>query len=159
MNAASGTLICTNVAARGLDIPKVDWIVQCQSMQQCLMPEHSTNIRLTDDPPDEPTDYIHRVGRTARAGQTGKSLLFLLPSELGLLRYLKEAKVPLHEFTFPQDRIANVQSQVNAFTLRRRSIRSNSLTSLRNCFRRTTFFTNLPKMAFDRTCRPTHHIL
>lgn len=81
------------MAARGLDIPRVDWIIQF-------------------DPPDDPRDYIHRVGRTARAGKVGKSLLFLLESELGFLRYLKEAKVPLNEFTFPADRIANVQSQV-----------------------------------------------
>lgn len=92
-NAESGILLCTDVAARGLDIPRVDWIVQF-------------------DPPDDPRDYIHRVGRTARAGKVGKSLLFLLESELGFLRFLKEAKVPLNEFTFPVDRIANVQSQL-----------------------------------------------
>ncbi|KDQ54729.1 hypothetical protein JAAARDRAFT_37827 [Jaapia argillacea MUCL 33604] len=92
-NATTGTLLCTDVAARGLDIPRVDWIVQF-------------------DPPDDPRDYIHRVGRTARAGKVGKSLLFLLESELGFLRYLKEAKVPLNEFSFPTDKIANVQSQL-----------------------------------------------
>ena len=64
------------------------------------------------DPPDDPRDYIHRVGRTARAGKVGKSLLFLLESELGFLRYLKEAKVPLNEYVFPADRIENVQTQV-----------------------------------------------
>ncbi|KAG1810133.1 P-loop containing nucleoside triphosphate hydrolase protein [Suillus plorans] len=93
INAESGILLCTDVAARGLDIPRVDWIVQF-------------------DPPDDPRDYIHRVGRTARAGKVGKSLMFLLESELGFLRYLKEAKVPLNEFTFPADRVANVQSQL-----------------------------------------------
>ncbi|KAK2083214.1 ATP-dependent RNA helicase ddx18 [Saguinus oedipus] len=41
-NADSGTLLCTDVAARGLDIPEVNWIVQC-------------------DPPDDPKEYIHRV--------------------------------------------------------------------------------------------------
>src|SRR5882762_11095398 len=95
INAQTGILLCTDVAARGLDIPRVDWIIQY-------------------DPPDDPRDYIHRVGRTARAGKVGKSLLFLLPSELGFLRYLKEAKVPLNEFTFPADRLANVQSQVRS---------------------------------------------
>lgn len=69
------------------------------------------------DPPDDPRDYIHRVGRTARAGKVGKSLLFLLESELGFLRYLKEAKVPLNEFVFPGDRIENVQTQVCLDTL------------------------------------------
>ncbi|KAF9229651.1 DEAD-domain-containing protein [Gyrodon lividus] len=93
INAESGILLCTDVAARGLDIPRVDWIIQY-------------------DPPDDPRDYIHRVGRTARAGKVGKSLLFLLESELGFLRYLKDAKVPLNEFTFPSERIANVQSQL-----------------------------------------------
>lgn len=43
--------------------------------------------------------------------------MFLLPSELGFLRYLKEAKVPLNEFSFPADKIANVQSQVRAHSL------------------------------------------
>lgn len=93
-NATEGILLCTDVAARGLDIPEVDWILQF-------------------DPPDDPRDYIHRVGRTARgsAGK-GKSLMFLIPQELGFLRYLKAAKVPLNEYEFPLDKIANVQSQL-----------------------------------------------
>ncbi len=47
------------------------------------------------DPPDEPKAYIHRVGRTARAGGRGRALLFLLPQELSFLKYLKQAKVRL----------------------------------------------------------------
>ncbi|ORZ30065.1 P-loop containing nucleoside triphosphate hydrolase protein [Catenaria anguillulae PL171] len=93
MNAETGILLCTDVAARGLDIPAVDWIVQY-------------------DPPDDPREYIHRVGRTARAGGRGKALLYLLPSELGFLRYLKQAKVPLNEYNFPSSKIANVQTQL-----------------------------------------------
>lgn len=93
-NAKTGTLLCTDVAARGLDIPSVDWIVQF-------------------DPPDDPRDYIHRVGRTARGSKgKGKSLMFLLPNELGFLRYLKEARVPLNEYEFPASKIANVQPQL-----------------------------------------------
>ncbi|MCJ1285101.1 ATP-dependent RNA helicase [Xylographa opegraphella] len=93
-NAKQGTLICTDVAARGLDIPAVDWIVQF-------------------DPPDDPRDYIHRVGRTARgSGGKGRSLMFLQPSEVGFLKHLKEARVPVVEFDFPAKRIVNVQSQL-----------------------------------------------
>lgn len=93
-NAERGILICTDVAARGLDIPAVDWIIQF-------------------DPPDDPRDYIHRVGRTARGTKgKGKSLMFLTPNELGFLRYLKASKVPLNEYEFPENKIANVQSQL-----------------------------------------------
>jgi ATP-dependent RNA helicase DDX18/HAS1 len=93
VNAESGILLCTDVAARGLDIPAVDWIIQF-------------------DPPDDPREYIHRVGRTARAGGRGKALLFLLPQELGFLKFLKQAKVPLNEYQFPPSKIANVQNQL-----------------------------------------------
>nr|CAB3462751.1 unnamed protein product [Digitaria exilis] len=57
---------------RGLDIPEVDYIVQF-------------------DPPDDPKDYIHRVGRTARGDKgKGNALLFLLPEELKLLVHLQK---------------------------------------------------------------------
>jgi len=93
-SAESGILLCTDVAARGLDIPQVDWIVQY-------------------DPPDDPTEYIHRVGRTARGeGGQGHALLILRPEELGFLHYLKEAKVPLQEFDFSWNRVLNVQDQL-----------------------------------------------
>lgn len=88
-----GVLLCTDVAARGLDIPAVDWIIQY-------------------DPSDDPREYIHRVGRTARAGGQGKALLFLLPSELGFLRHLKTARVPLNEFELPASKLLNIQSQL-----------------------------------------------
>ena len=68
--STSGVLICTDVAARGLDLPTVDWIVQY-------------------DPPAETADYVHRVGRTARKGERGHSLLFLLPRETAYLGVLE----------------------------------------------------------------------
>ncbi|KAF1330783.1 Atp-dependent RNA helicase, partial [Globisporangium splendens] len=93
-NAKTGIMLCTDVAARGLDIPAVDWIIQF-------------------DPPDDPKEYIHRVGRTARGAKgKGKALLMLLPEELGFLKYLKAAKVALNEYEFPLNKIANVESQL-----------------------------------------------
>ncbi|KAL1334302.1 hypothetical protein HN51_063235 [Arachis hypogaea] len=92
--AEKGILLCTDVAARGLDIPAVDWIVQY-------------------DPPDEPKEYIHRVGRTARGeGGKGNALLFLIPEELQFLRYLKAAKVPVKEYGYDEKKVANVQSHL-----------------------------------------------
>jgi ATP-dependent RNA helicase DDX18/HAS1 len=55
------------------------------------------------------------VGRTARAGKSGKSLLFLLPSEQGFLHFLAAAKVPLNKYEIKPDTIANVQDQVSSF--------------------------------------------
>merc|ERR1719234_3103476 len=93
-NADAGILLCTDVAARGLDIPDVDWIVQY-------------------DPPDDPKEYIHRVGRTARGeGGKGHALMILRPEELGFLRYLKQANVPLNEFEFSWAKISNIQPQL-----------------------------------------------
>lgn len=60
--AKGGVLLCTDVAARGLDLPLVDWIVQY-------------------DPPAEISEYVHRVGRTARSGRKGSAVLFLRPEE------------------------------------------------------------------------------
>lgn len=91
----TGILLCTDVAARGLDIPAVDWIVQY-------------------DPPDDPREYIHRVGRTSRGvnAKQGRALLFLLPEEIAFLRYLEEAKVNLLEYEFPMKKISNISSQL-----------------------------------------------
>ncbi|KAM4080263.1 hypothetical protein ACJW30_11G001800 [Castanea mollissima] len=92
--AEKGILLCTDVAARGLDFPDVDWIVQY-------------------DPPDEPKDYVHRVGRTARGeGAIGNALIFLIPEELQLLRLLKAEKVHVKEYEFDQKKLANVQSHL-----------------------------------------------
>ncbi|KAL3944571.1 MAG: hypothetical protein SGBAC_001337 [Bacillariaceae sp.] len=67
---SSAILLSTDVSARGLNLKGVDWTVQY-------------------DPPCEISDYVHRVGRVARAGKAGHSLLFLLPSERSYLDVLK----------------------------------------------------------------------
>eukprot|EP00761_Pharyngomonas_kirbyi_P013737 gb/GECH01013766.1/.p1 GENE.gb/GECH01013766.1/~~gb/GECH01013766.1/.p1 ORF type:complete len:642 (+),score=126.76 gb/GECH01013766.1/:1-1926(+) len=84
--ATKGVLLTTDVAARGLDIPNIDLIIQY-------------------NPPTELASYFHRVGRTARAGSKGHALLFLRPGEEGYLRTLvregkSEAKVSLKETSY-----------------------------------------------------------
>ncbi|KAK1947162.1 putative ATP-dependent RNA helicase DDX31 [Phytophthora citrophthora] len=76
-SSSSGVLLCTDVAARGLNLPTVKWIVQY-------------------DPPTETRDYVHRVGRTARSGNQGSSLLFLMPSESEYLNYLSKQGLKLN---------------------------------------------------------------
>jgi len=73
-------LISTDVASRGLDIPHVDVVVNYD------IPTHSK-------------DYIHRVGRTARAGRAGKSLTFITQYDVELyqrIEQLIEKKLPLY---------------------------------------------------------------
>ncbi len=53
------------------------------------------------------------MGRTARGRDgRGRALLMLMPEELGFLRYLRTAKVPLNEYEFPVHKLAAVQTQL-----------------------------------------------
>ena len=114
-NAKQGILIATDVAARGLDVRSSAYLV-LSSMAPVLI--LTSQIPAVDwiiqyDPPDLAREYIHRIGRTARGSNgKGKGLLFLQPSEVGFLKYLKEARVPLVEFELPAKKILNIQSQL-----------------------------------------------
>jgi ATP-dependent RNA helicase DDX55/SPB4 len=77
---SNGILLCTDVAARGLDIPGVDCIVQY-------------------DPPQDPNVFVHRSGRTARLGKQGHAVVFLLPKEESYVEFLRIRGVPLQERT------------------------------------------------------------
>ncbi|XP_018330433.1 probable ATP-dependent RNA helicase CG8611 [Agrilus planipennis] len=72
--AQKGILFCTDVAARGLDVPTADYVIQYNGPQ-------------TDD------DYVHRVGRTGRAGKSGGAIIFLTPEEEDYIKRLQEHKV------------------------------------------------------------------
>lgn len=64
-------LVATDVAARGIDIPLV---------------RHVYNYEL----PNVPENYVHRIGRTARAGREGKAVAFCAPTELGEFRDIEK---------------------------------------------------------------------
>ncbi|KAI8373714.1 P-loop containing nucleoside triphosphate hydrolase protein [Blakeslea trispora] len=63
-------LISTDVGSRGLDIPSVECV-------------------LNYDIPRDPTDYIHRVGRTARAGKDGKAISIIAEKDIQLLQNIE----------------------------------------------------------------------
>jgi ATP-dependent RNA helicase RhlE len=64
-------LVATDVAARGIDIPLVRYVY---------------NYEL----PNVPENYVHRIGRTARAGRDGKAVAFCSPAELGEFRAIEK---------------------------------------------------------------------
>ena len=87
--ATTGVLLATDVAARGLDIPDVHWVVQY-------------------DAPQDPSAFVHRCGRTARMGRSGSALALLTPSELAYVDFLRLRKVPLTEYELSKDEKTNI---------------------------------------------------
>lgn len=57
-------------------------------------------------------EYIHRVGRTARAGGQGNALLFLREEEIGFVHYLKTHKVNVDAMDITWGKVSNIQPQV-----------------------------------------------
>ncbi|KAG8527638.1 ATP-dependent RNA helicase dbp4 [Bacidia gigantensis] len=87
-------LFATDVIARGLDFPAVDWVIQL-------------------DCPEDADTYIHRVGRTARYERDGKAVLFLEPTEEeGMIKRLEQKKVTLEKIHVRQKKQQSIQSQL-----------------------------------------------
>uniref|UniRef100_A0A095AGR0 ATP-dependent RNA helicase n=1 Tax=Schistosoma haematobium TaxID=6185 RepID=A0A095AGR0_SCHHA len=68
-NTSNGILLCTDVMARGIDVPHIDWVIQC-------------------DPPTNANEFVHRCGRTARCGLEGNALLFVTSQEAAYINFL-----------------------------------------------------------------------
>ncbi|XP_064128173.1 ATP-dependent RNA helicase DDX55 isoform X4 [Loxodonta africana] len=83
----SGILVCTDVMARGIDIPEVNWVLQY-------------------DPPSNASAFVHRCGRTARIGHGGSALVFLLPMEESYVSFLAiNQKCPLQEMRLQKNTV------------------------------------------------------
>ncbi|MCF6272081.1 MAG: DEAD/DEAH box helicase [Rhodobacteraceae bacterium] len=97
-NGKTLVLIATDIAARGIDVPGIELVVNY-------------------DLPNVPESYVHRIGRTARAGASGLAVSFCTPEEIKLLRAIErliKIKIPalaadgspLQEKDVPQARAA-----------------------------------------------------
>ena len=71
----AAVLVCTDVAQRGLDVPHVDLVVNY-------------------DAPRAPDDYVHRVGRTARAGRRGVAVTLVAQRDVRLVHAIEEYVAP-----------------------------------------------------------------
>ncbi|XP_024114465.1 probable ATP-dependent RNA helicase DDX10 [Oryzias melastigma] len=93
----NAVLFATDIAARGLDFPAVNWVLQF-------------------DCPEDADTYIHRVGRTARYKEGGEALLLLLPSEEeAMVAQLQEKKVPINKIQVNPEKLQSVQQKLEAF--------------------------------------------
>uniref|UniRef100_A0A8C0VVH8 ATP-dependent RNA helicase n=1 Tax=Cyanistes caeruleus TaxID=156563 RepID=A0A8C0VVH8_CYACU len=93
----AAVLFATDIAARGLDFPAVNWVIQF-------------------DCPEDANTYIHRVGRTARYKEGGEALLVLLPSEeKGMVEQLAQRKVPISEIKINPEKLTDIQKRMQAF--------------------------------------------
>ncbi|KAI8912752.1 P-loop containing nucleoside triphosphate hydrolase protein [Gorgonomyces haynaldii] len=87
-------LICTDVGSRGLDIPTVELVI---------------NFEL----PADPTDYIHRIGRTARAGRGGLSLSMVTEKDVDIVQHIEEKTgKKMEEHQVPENPVLEMLNEV-----------------------------------------------
>ncbi len=84
-------VIATDVAARGLDVERISHVINY-------------------DIPYDTESYIHRIGRTGRAGKSGEAILFVTPREQRILRQIERAtKKPIQKLEMPSIEDINLQ--------------------------------------------------
>ena len=87
-------LFATDIAARGLDFPAVDWVLQA-------------------DAPEDADTYIHRVGRTARYESKGHALILLCPSEEeGMKKALEAKSIEINKIKVKQSKTQSIENQL-----------------------------------------------
>lgn len=108
-------VIATDVAARGLDVPRITHVINY-------------------DVPYDTEAYIHRVGRTGRAGRTGKAILLVTPRERSWLRTLERAtNSPMEPYQLPSPadlqklRVEQFETQLMGFAEDRKLAKAMSL--------------------------------
>ena len=95
-NETLDIVVATDVAARGIDVPRVSHVINY-------------------DIPYDTEAYVHRIGRTGRAGRNGNAILFVAPRESHLLRQIERAtKQPIEPLKLPS-REAVADKRVAAF--------------------------------------------
>lgn len=93
-SSKNSCLFATDVVARGIDFPAVDWVIQA-------------------DCPEDADTYIHRAGRTARYQRNGRAVLFLEPSEEeGMIKKLEQKKIPIQKINVKEGKKRSIQAHL-----------------------------------------------
>ncbi|MBP9726492.1 MAG: DEAD/DEAH box helicase [Gammaproteobacteria bacterium] len=99
-NKTLDIVVATEVAARGLDVDRIDLVINY-------------------DIPTDPESYVHRVGRTGRAGRSGKALTFVTPRERGLLSAIERTiNIRIEQIQIPslkqmhEKRVGNLSKKI-----------------------------------------------
>lgn len=104
-SAKHSCLFATDVVARGVDFPAVDWVVQM-------------------DCPEDADTYIHRVGRTARYQSKGRAVLLLDPSEeAGMLKRLEQKKIPIQRINVKETKKKSIKNQLQSMCFKQPDIK------------------------------------
>jgi len=123
-NGQLDVLVATDVAARGLDVDRIDLVVNY-------------------DAPGEPETYVHRIGRTGRAGRTGEALTFFTPRETGRLRVIEKlTRQKLTEITLPTASEVSAQRAIKVLTKAAARAEAGNIDSYRTAIE--TFLTDSP---------------
>ena len=88
-------LVATDVASRGLDIPTVDYVIN-------------------HDVPSVSKNYVHRVGRTARAGRSGTAFTLVSPHDVALVKAIEaltQTRMKEHD-EVDDEHVAEILTQV-----------------------------------------------
>ena len=98
---APAVLLTTDLAARGLDIPQVDLVLQL-------------------DPPSDPAAFLHRSGRAGRAGRAGRSVVLLSPgAEEDYVPFLAVRRTPVAPLVAPPVAVSDAEAAAATATIRR----------------------------------------
>jgi ATP-dependent RNA helicase DDX10/DBP4 len=113
-SAKHACLFATDVVARGVDFPSVDWVLQV-------------------DCPEDTDTYIHRVGRTARYESKGRALLFLDPSEEeGMIKRLEQKRVPIRQVNIKDRKKKDIQNELQDLCFKDNEVNRLALTAFTN---------------------------
>lgn len=130
----SAALIATDIAARGLDFSSIDWVIQV-------------------DCPDDVDAYIHRVGRTARAGKKGNSLLFLTSAEeTKFVRRLEMNGILIEKIKQKESKMLDLKNQLQSFAFKETEVKHLAMKAFVSYVR--SIFLQKDKETFDVTELP-----